>query len=335
MEDASSAMGSVSEGQGAWADTSFFGVFDGHGGAQVANFCEEHLPKTIVRGQPSQAPQALHDAFVSVDQMLADVSKRLPPTDPGHPNKVGTTAVACLISRDAINVANVGDSRAVLSRNGRAHDLSQDHKPDSRNEAERIMKAGGRVTEEHCGSRTIARVNGDLACSRAIGDLRFKNNPRANAAEQSVTCVPEITTCTRQRADQFLILACDGVWDVLSSQDVVSRVGMDLAAIRRGELQPSDVVNKIFDECLARDPSQSFGVGCDNMTMILVVFDDVDALNLSSTGACRYVPESPVSPATPSKLSSRAPSSPASTQKLVFSPSLSMWESMWESLIGA
>merc|ERR1712232_100040 len=68
-----------------------------------------------------------------------------------------------------------------------------------------------------------------------------------------------------------MIIACDGVWDVLSSQEAVDRVRRELVSIRRGALQPGDVVEKILHECLASDPSQV--VGTDNMTMILVVFD--------------------------------------------------------------
>lgn len=279
MEDAHLAMGSLSlmlEGQDEWADTALFGVFDGHGGEHVAKFCAAHLPRTIAHSSASDSETALHDSFLHMDHMLVDLAKKLPPTDPAHPDKVGSTAVTCLINRDSLFVANAGDSRAVLSRNGRAVELSNDHKPSLQTEAERINKAGGFVVEQHCGPQTIHRVNGSLSLSRSIGDLQFKKNVGLSPAEQIVTCAPEVQQCQRQRSDEFMVIACDGVWDVLTSDAVVSRIHEDLPAVRRGDLQPSQVVSNILDECLAKDPARSFGKGADNMTMILVVFDQAE-----------------------------------------------------------
>jgi len=285
MEDACVAMGSLSDGQGAWGDTGLFGVFDGHGGAEVATFCAKHLPQIIRNGHASKAPAALHESFMCVDRMLTDVGKKMRPTETGHPDNVGCTAVACLVSPDSIIVANAGDSRAVLSRNGRAVDLSQDHKPNLEMEAARIHKAGGFVSEQQCGPHTIHRVNGGLSLSRAIGDLHFKKNTNIGVAEQLISCVPDTETSKRCPEDEFMVIACDGVWDVLSSQELVNRVRRDLPAIRRGSLQPSDVVAKILDECLAPDPSSTFGIGADNMTMILVVFDSEDRGQVRTDGA--------------------------------------------------
>jgi len=269
MEDAHVAMGSLSQlgrhKADSWADTGLFGVFDGHGGEQVAKFCAEHLPQAIVDGEPSKAAAVLHDSFMLMDQKLVDFGEATLPTDQWHPDYVGCTAVACLVRGDTLIVANAGDSRAVLSQNGLACDLSQDHKPDLRKEAKRIKKAGGRVFN--------GRVNGQLAVSRAMGDLHFKSTD-LDPAHQMVSCVPDIKTCQRHVGDEFMVIACDGVWDVLTSQEVVDRVHEDLPAIRRGELQPTDVVNKILDACICSEhPANTGGKGGDNMTMILVVFD--------------------------------------------------------------
>lgn len=272
MEDAHIAMGSLSDGQGSWADTGLFGVFDGHGGEQVAKFCAKNLRDAITSGHACQAPSALRKSFMLVDEKLANASAI---GDSWSPDFVGSTAVACLIRRDVITVANCGDSRAVMSRDGRAVNLSQDHKANLKAEAQRIRKAGGFTSQQNFGPHTIHRVNGDLALSRSIGDFRFKKNPRLNAEDQIVTCAPDVRTCKRQSEDEFMVIACDGVWDVLSSQDVVDRVHRELNAIRRGNVQPSEVVCKILDECLATDPVRNFGIGADNMTMMLIVFDDI------------------------------------------------------------
>lgn len=284
MEDAYVATGSLGQQQSDWANTGLFAVFDGHGGDQVSKFCAKQLPRALVQGRAAEAAAALNASFFTVDQMLADAGKKLSPNDPAHPDNVGCTAVACVVRKDSIIVANAGDSRAVLSRSGRAHDLSQDHKPSDTQEVERVRRAGGFVSEHKCGSHTIHRVNGQLSVSRAIGDQRFKKNTQMSAVNQAVSCAPDVNICKRQRGDEFLVIACDGIWDVLSSQAVVDLVRQDLAAIRRGDIKPADVISKVLDRCLSPDPSKTFGKGGDNMTMILVVFDQTEAEKPRRTG---------------------------------------------------
>lgn len=97
----------------------------------------------------------------------------------------GCTSVVCLLTNDQIYCANAGDSRAVLSRNKKAIELSEDHKPDNAGEEARIKKAGGFVEE--------GRVKGILSLSRALGDLEYKTNKKLVDEEQMITCVPEIT----------------------------------------------------------------------------------------------------------------------------------------------
>jgi len=123
---------------------------------------------------------------------------------PGYSS--GATAVCALITTKEIVVANVGDSRCVLSRSKKALDLSQDHKPELQSERTRIFAAGGTI--EH------GRVGGDLNLCRAIGDLTFKQNHQIPPEEQMITADPELRYETRSPFDEFLILACDGVWDV-------------------------------------------------------------------------------------------------------------------------
>lgn len=123
-----------------------------------------------------------------------------------HPMQMalgGSTAVVAILSPEHIIVANCGDSRAVLSRGGRAIPLSVDHKPDRSDELARIEAAGGRVI-----FLNGARVEGILAMSRAIGDKYLK---------PVVIAEPEITFTKREPEDECLILASDGLWDVLSS----------------------------------------------------------------------------------------------------------------------
>jgi protein phosphatase 1G len=92
--------------------------------------------------------------------------------------------------------------------------LSIDHKPMSTDERDRIEAAGGTVNEVG----GVARVNGNLNLSRAIGDLKYKTNERLPPEKQVITAHPDVRIFELTREDRFFILACDGVWDVLTNQ---------------------------------------------------------------------------------------------------------------------
>jgi len=125
----------------------------------------------------------------------------------------GCTACVCIITDKKIICANSGDSRAVLSTANKAVELSEDHKPDNAGELKRIEAAGGFVED--------GRVRGTLSLSRALGDMEYKMNKRVPVEAQMITCVPEIRSVDMQPKDNFLIIACDGIWDCKSSQECV------------------------------------------------------------------------------------------------------------------
>lgn len=300
MEDAHLATGSLatvaSQPNGGadqgWGDTAVFGVMDGHGGEQVANWCERYLPLEIARGPSDDPARAMTEAFFRMDEMLFDqanldelqsfsndfspqslMSARV------NPEYVGCTAVCCCLRRDTIVVANAGDSRAVLCRNGQAIDMSEDHKPNMPSERARIKRAGGTILEQHIGPHTHYRVNGNLNLSRSIGDLAYKQNGNLRPQDQMICCTPDIRTFRRSPGDEFMIIACDGIWDVLSSQDAVDYVRPRLGNLfdlerRFGDrgIRMSSIVEGCLDHCLSPDLAQTQGLGGDNMTMVIVAF---------------------------------------------------------------
>merc|ERR1719203_2444805 len=181
---------------------------------------------------------------------------------PASPDNIGCTAVVCCVRPDSITVANAGDSRAVLCRRGVAVEMSEDHKPNLPGELRRIHRAGGCVMEQHVAGQTYYRVNGNLNLSRSIGDLNYKQNFNLMPKDQVICCTPEVRAYRRQSGDEFMVLACDGVWDVLSSQDVVDyvrpRLGnfLDLEQrLRSGSLRLSSIVEGLLDQCLSPDLS--------------------------------------------------------------------------------
>jgi len=182
----------------------FYGVYDGHGGYRASEFTAEHLHEYVTREKFVEEPiKALKNAFKQCDQEWLTIA-----TKGSHDD--GTTAITVLIINSTIYVANVGDSRAVLCHNGKAIEMSADHKPIRGDEKQRIEALGGRIY-----FFGTWRVGGVLAVTRAIGDRRLK---------KYVSAVPEIKHKVLEKGDDYLILASDGVWDVLSSQDACTLV---------------------------------------------------------------------------------------------------------------
>jgi len=236
-------------------DACFFGVYDGHGGVKVAQYAGSHLAKKICSQsayRKGNVTEAIRHGFMSIDQdMLKDDSMK--------DELAGTTAVVVIIKHGKMYCGNCGDSRAVASVHGEVEQLSFDHKPSNELETRRIIAAGGWVE--------FNRVNGNLALSRALGDFVFKKNDKKRAEEQIVTANPDIIEKPITPEHEFLLLACDGIWDVLTNQEVVDFVRNRIAQ----RMEPDTICEELMTRCLAPD-CQAGGLGCDNMTVVLVLF---------------------------------------------------------------
>ncbi|KAK9742423.1 hypothetical protein RND81_03G171800 [Saponaria officinalis] len=214
----------------------FYGVFDGHGCSHVAKKCKERM-HVIVKEEIEKRDAGDHEiwtetmssSFIRMDgevgdklNTAADVAAAAAATSTScrcelqtpQCDAVGSTAVVAVVTPEKIVVSNCGDSRAVLSRGGLAVPLTSDHKPDREDELKRIEDAGGRVIYWDG-----PRVLGMLAMSRAIGD---------NYLKPYVIPDPEVTVTDRSIDDECLILASDGLWDVVSNETAVSVARMCL-----------------------------------------------------------------------------------------------------------
>lgn len=183
------------------------------------------------------------------------------PEGPGKDS--GTTAVVALLKDGKLYVANAGDSRCVLSRAGKEIEMSFDHKPTSDIEYKRIKKAGGTVTAD-------GRVNGGLNLSRAFGDHSYKKNDQLPLEEQMITALPDINIIDLQPEDEFIVIACDGIWNSMSSKEVVEYVSEEM----KKEKKLSKITDSLFHRCLAED-TRGDGTGCDNMTCIIIKLKDL------------------------------------------------------------
>ncbi|KAI8979021.1 phosphatase 2C-like domain-containing protein [Pilobolus umbonatus] len=236
---------------------SFFGVFDGHGGRAVADYSGTQLYKKIMDSayfKNGRYEEAIRSGYYGIDEDLKNDPKL-------KRDSSGSTAVAAILTKeDILYVSNAGDSRIVIStRDGKSIPLTQDHKPSLLKERQRIRKAGGFV---ECG-----RVNGSLALSRALGDFCFKANPHLTPDYQAVTAEPDIIEHIMTDQDEFILLACDGIWDSMDNQEVVDFVRYKLCQGRK----LASICEELMDYCLADSMNMS-GVGCDNMTVMIVAF---------------------------------------------------------------
>ncbi|KAL6853655.1 hypothetical protein ACP4OV_019684 [Aristida adscensionis] len=217
MEDAVSIRPDFLPGDG---KHHFVGVFDGHGCSHVATLCQDRMHEVVAEehekagsGEEAAWKGVMARSFARMDEQAAswatsrsrdEPACRCEQQMPSRCDHVGSTAVVAVVSPTHIVVGNAGDSRAVLSRAGAPVALSVDHKPDRPDELARIEAAGGRVIYWDG-----ARVLGVLAMSRAIGDGYLK---------PYVSSEPEVTVTERTDDDECLILASDGLWDVVTNE---------------------------------------------------------------------------------------------------------------------
>ncbi|CAN0924273.1 Probable protein phosphatase 2C 27 [Linum grandiflorum] len=222
----------------------FYGVFDGHGGTDAASFVRKNILRLIV--EDSQFPicveKAIKSAFVKADFAFAD--------DSSLDISSGTTALTALLLGRTLIIANAGDCRAVLGRRGRAIEMSKDHKPNCTSERLRIEKLGGVIYDGY--------LNGQLSVSRALGDWHMKGS-KGSACPLSAE--PELQETNLTEEDEFLIMGCDGLWDVMSSQCAVSIVRKELMLHN----DPERCSKELVREALKRNT-------CDNLTAIVVCF---------------------------------------------------------------
>lgn len=270
---------------------SYAGVFDGHAGAFSAQFLRDELYKDclsaleegalLLSDNLHEAEEALSRAFLQTDKRLIS---RLESSKVVEEAESGSTATVLFARPDRLVLAYVGDCRAVLSRNGKAEDLTSDHRPFGREkkafaEIKRIQEAGGWVTH--------GRLCGTLSVSRAFGDIPFKLKTQKQrmldsgivekrwndrfAAEKNVDgewliATPDTTSMLLQDEVEFIIVASDGLWDSLKSADAVNFVRKRLK--EHGDVQRA--TEEVGQEALNRGAQ-------DNVSVIIVDFARVKA----------------------------------------------------------
>ncbi|GLU24387.1 hypothetical protein SLE2022_403270 [Rubroshorea leprosula] len=215
-----------------------FGIFDGHGGSRAAEYLKEHLFENLMRH-----PQFMTDTKTAISETYQRTDKEFLDSERDTYRDDGSTASTAVLVGSHLYVANVGDSRTIISKAGKAIPLSEDHKPNRSDERERIESAGGVVMWAG-----TWRVGGVLAMSRAFGNRMLK---------RFVVAEPEIQDQEICEDLELLVLASDGLWDVVPNEDAVS--------LAQTEEEPEAAARKLTQTAFTRGSA-------DNITCIVVRF---------------------------------------------------------------
>ncbi|MED6208703.1 hypothetical protein PIB30_047812 [Stylosanthes scabra] len=240
--------------------SAFYAVFDGHGGPNAATFVKRNAIRLFFDDAKmlqsydtdvlflKRLEDSHRKAFLGADLALAG--------EQSVSGTCGTTALTALILGRHLLVANAGDCRAVLCRRGVAVEMSHDHRPSYLPERRRVEELGGFIYDGY--------LNGDLSVTRALGDWKLKY-PVGTASP--LIADPDIQVVTLTEEDEFLIIGCDGIWDVMSSQEAVSFVRRGL---RRHD-DPQQCAKELVKEALRLNTT-------DNLTVIVVCLSTVEKI---------------------------------------------------------
>ncbi|CAI8598399.1 unnamed protein product [Vicia faba] len=226
MEDFYDVKTSIIDGR----SVSLFGIFDGHGGSRAAEYLKDHLFENLTKH-----PKFLTDTKLAISETYQQTDAEFLDSVKDNFRDDGSTASTAVLVDNHLYVANVGDSRTVISKAGKAIALSEDHKPNRSDERKRIENAGGVVMWAG-----TWRVGGVLAMSRAFGNRMLK---------PFVVAEPEIQEQKIDEDTEVLVLASDGLWDVVQNDDAVS--------IARAEEAAEAAARKLTEAAFNRDPASS------------------------------------------------------------------------------
>lgn len=221
----------------------FFGAYDGHCGKYTSLFIRSQIHHKVCTHEsfPDDMNKAIHDSILQVDRIVNDVQER-------DEFACGSTVLSCWIkNNEELIVGNVGDCRGFISRSGKPIEIANPHHPTREDEKQRIESLGGAVVK-----RGAWRVNGILAVSRSVGDNNLK---------KFVIADPEITRFNILPQDEFIIIASDGLWDVISPEEMIEIVRNTCK--NRGRKY---VCTTLCDMALEKESK-------DNVTVIILFFN--------------------------------------------------------------
>ena len=232
-------------------EVALFAVFDGHRGDKASMLAQERFPRLFCKHVLENVDESSRgvDIAVALKSSLGELEEVTLQTAELEGWDSGTTAVIGSIHKNKLVLCNIGDSRAVLCRAGKAVSLTKDQNLKVAEEVQMVTRAGGSVSDGY--------LNGQLSVSRAIGDFDLD----AGRKLRGLSATPVVTAYELTYEDEFVIFACDGLWDVFPSQHAVAHVRLSL----RRHANAFTAAEELVQEALRRGSS-------DNVTVIIVSF---------------------------------------------------------------
>ncbi|KAM3133145.1 hypothetical protein pb186bvf_014721 [Paramecium bursaria] len=264
-------------------DVSVFGIFDGHGGKEVAQFVQQHFLLELLQNKNFQEfkfEEALKKSFLKMDELLnCQAGQQVINLNKGLdyvPSYAGCAAIVSLIHKNTLYVANAGHSRAVLCRNNLPFEMSFDHRPENPEEKKRIQKAGGTIIE--------GRINGNINLSRALGCPEYKSNLKLGPTEQLIIAVPDIMMTELDfTKDKFILMGCDGIFQTLDNSSLLDYVNKNISQGKVDQNALKLTAESLLNRLLGSDVSSislfndfvftKDCTGCNSMTTIIIYFN--------------------------------------------------------------
>jgi adenylate cyclase len=216
---------------------SLFAIFDGHGGALGAKKAAEVLLDIVTSvSNELSMENAILEIFKELETKVCEASFK---------NVEGATATVVMIHEDTIYSANLGDSRSILVSKNKVEQLSYEHKGYDRQEHDRIRETGGFITDND-------RVQGIIGVPRALGDKGLK---------KYLSSDPYLSSRKITEDDLYCVIACDGVWDVLSNEAVAELLDPTLSC--------SQNARKIRDCAFALSSTDNISVIVINLKLLM------------------------------------------------------------------
>ncbi len=264
------------------SNTFFFAVYDGHGGNGCSLYLKEklhHFIKNFTKESLNEAINIVEEKFMS-EEALDEKGEIKDPS--------GSCGIMALIQKNKLIIANVGDSRLVLFKKNSLYFSTEDHKPGSPSEKTRIEKGGGMVYQTpsliplHQNGKEIEPpwrvLPGRLSVSRTFGDVEAKNE-KLGGMKNVVVALPDITEIELDEDFNFMVLGCDGIFDVLSNEEILECVKIVLKEKEINDLNNVNIselcgyiADMIIKSSLAKD-------SYDNVSCIVVAINMKELIN--------------------------------------------------------
>ena len=274
-----------------------FGIFDGHNGREISEYVSKNFTNELFKNKnlKNNLELAIKETFIKMDDLMQtekgkkeirNLSKQLkekyyknnnqPPfyqinilsnligenenENENLANFIGCSACICIIDNDdkKIYYSNLGDSKIVIYKNEKSFSKTKEHLTNLEEEKNRVYNAGGWIADN--------KIMGNLKITRSLGDLSYKNNSKLKYDQQMIIPIPDII-CDDFDDIDFIIIGSNGIWDGLTNDDVCNFFKKNINL----EKQLGNIIEEFFDNICSKDLYNEKGVGCDNMTCIVVI----------------------------------------------------------------